>query len=217
MSRTDLIAAAQSDTLLREIEQQTEQECRAVTAVAEREARTLVSEARRSARRRAHDAIEELRNDRLRRLDRAKAKIETDARQHAQRSAIALIERAWPLLGEALLARWRDKAERLVWATAVARCARKQIRAVEWVVEHPTGWGEDEKENFRRLRDAEGAKLSFVADPNLAAGIRIKAGGAVLDATPEGLLADRSAVAGLLLADADREAIAARARPGSRA
>ena len=52
MTSTDLVAAAQSDALLREIEQQANEEGRALLAAAEEEAATMIAEAYTSARRR---------------------------------------------------------------------------------------------------------------------------------------------------------------------
>ena len=81
---------------------------RTVIATAERESDALVAQARSSARLRTHDVIEELRNEGICRLARAKAKVETEARQRAQQCSLEVIERAWPLLAEALIERWRD-------------------------------------------------------------------------------------------------------------
>ena len=214
MNKTNLIPAAQSEALLQELEQQTADECRTVIATAKREADALVTQARSSARRRTHDAIEELRNEGIRRLARAKAKVETEARQRAQQCTVEVIERAWPLLAEALLERWHDPATRLVWTDGVARCGRDQLNAEGWVIEHPADWSDDEKQNFHNSHGAGSNAVTFVANAELTAGIKISAGKATLDATPRGLLADRSAVAALLLAEVGRATIDGRSPKG---
>lgn len=201
MNKTNLIPAAQSEALLQELEQQTTEECRTVIATAERGADALVAQARSSARRRTHDVVEELRKEGIRRLARAKAKVETEARQRDQQFAVEVIQRAWPLLAEALAERWRDPATRSVWTDGAARCGRDQLNAEEWIVEHPADWRESEKQSFRNSCGTGGDSITFVANSELAAGIKISAGEATLDATPQGLLADRSAVAALLLAE----------------
>ena len=207
MNKTNLIPAAQSEALLQELELQTAEECRTVIATAKREADVLVVQARSSARRRTQDVIEELRKEGIRRLARAQAKVETEARQRAQQCALEVIERAWPLLTEAIAERWRDPVTRLLWTDGVARCGRDQLNAAGWIVEHPADWSDDEKQNFHSSHGAGSNAVTFVANSELTAGIKISAGEATLDATPPGLLADRSAVAGLLLAEIGRATI----------
>lgn len=203
MNPTSLIPAAQSDALLQEIEQQTREECRTLVTAAEREAHAIVAQARTTARTRMHEAIEDLRREGARRLARAKAQVETEARRRAQRSAVDVIARAWPLLVDALVARWGDPARRSAWVGGVARHARDRLRADTWIVEHPVGWSAQEQRSFGQSLGARDGAVSFVADRKLNAGLRIKAAEATLDATAKGLLADRSAVAGMLLAEID--------------
>jgi hypothetical protein len=203
LNPTTLIPAAQSDALLQEIERQTHEECLALAASAEREARALVSDARAAARKRMHDAIEELRREGARRLARAEAQRDTEARLSAQQSAVAVIARAWPLLVDALVARWHDPVGQTAWAEATARHARDRLRVDTWVVEHPIDWSADAQRRFGELLDGRDGAVRFEADRNLSAGLRIKAAGATLDATAQGLLADRPAVAGMLLAEID--------------
>jgi vacuolar-type H+-ATPase subunit H len=210
----NLIPAAQSEALLREIEQQAGEECRTAIAAAEQEARTIVAHAHAAARQRVHEAIGELRREGVRRLSRARAQIETAARQSAQRHALKLIERAWPLLADALLARWRDPATRRTWADAAAGYARDRLKAERWAVEHPPGWSADEQLSLCKALGAADAAVTFTVDRALAAGIRIKAAGATIDATAQGLLADRAAVAAQLLAEIDKATADANARPG---
>ncbi len=201
MNSANLVSTAQSAALLQEIEQQTSDECKAQVAAAEQQAHALIAQAHAAARRRVHEAIVELRREGARRLARAKAQVETQARQRAQQHAVAVIRRAWPLLAEALVARWRDPAARLAWADGVARCARDRLRTGTWTVEHPADWSADEQRNFRIALGAGDDAITFAADGDIAAGIRIRAAEATLDATPQGLLVDRQAVAALLLAE----------------
>jgi hypothetical protein len=201
LSSADLVATVQSAALLQEIQQQAGDECKALVAAAERQARALVAQAYAAARRRVHDAVGELRREGARRLARAKAQIETQARRRAQQRAVDVIKRAWPLLADALIARWRAPAARVAWADGVARCARDRLRTGTWTIEHPAGWSADEQRNFRVSLGVGGDAVTFAADPNIAAGIRIRAAEATLDATLQGLLVDRAAVSALLLAE----------------
>jgi hypothetical protein len=201
LNSANLVSTAQSAALLQEIEQQTSEECKAQVAAAEQQAHALIAQAHAAARRRVREAIVELRREGARRLARAKAQVETQARHRAQQHAVAVIRRAWPLLADALVARWRDPAARLAWADGVGRCARDRLRTGTWTVEHPTDWSADEQRNFRMSLGVGDDAVTFAADREMAAGIKIRAAEATLDATPHGLLVDRLAVAALLLAE----------------
>jgi hypothetical protein len=205
LNPTNLIPAAQSAALLQEIEQQSREESRALLSAAEREAHAIVAQARTAARERMHEAIEGLRREGARRLARAQAQVETEARQHAQQRTVGVIARAWPLLADALLARWSDPAGRSAWISGVAYHARDRLLASTWTVEHPVDWGTEDQQRFSQSLGTRDVAVSFVADHNLNAGLRIKAAEATLDATAQGLLMDRSAVAGMLLAEMDAE------------
>jgi vacuolar-type H+-ATPase subunit E/Vma4 len=206
LNPTSLIPAAQSDALLQEIEQQSREECRTLVSVAEHEAHAVVAQARATARKRMHEAIEGLRREGARRLARAEAQVETQARQRAQQSALDVISRAWPLLVEALRARWNDRDGRAAWISGAARHARDRLRANTWTVEHPVGWSADEQQLFSQALGGREVVVSFLAESSTSAGLRIKAGAATLDATAQGLLTDRSAVASMLLAEIDAAA-----------
>jgi len=198
-----LIPSAQAEVLVREIAQQTKEECGALTTTAEREARAVVADAHASARRRMHEAIVELRREAARRLARARAAAETTARQRTQRRATETIARAWPLLLEALAAQWRDAAGRRAWCDGVARVVRDRITAGMLTIEHPADWPVEEQRDLRSALGRDSDAVAFTACGDLTAGIRVKAGQATLDATLDGLLADREAITALLLAEID--------------
>lgn len=201
MTSTGLVAAAQSDALLREVEQQANEEGRALLAAAEEEAATMIAQAYTSARRRLRDAIGELRREGARLKSRAKAQRETDARLRAQRGAAEAVRRAWPQLVDALVARWQDPAGRRAWFRAAARQARERMRGDVWNVEHPVDWNADEQREFVAALGVTNDVVALTGDRDLAAGIRIRATQAALDATIHGLIADRAAVEALLLAE----------------
>lgn len=197
-----LISALQSDALAREIEQQIESERRAVAENAKREAGAVVAQARRAARRQMHQAIQELRREAERRLSRARAQAEAGERAHAQARVAEAVRAAWPLLRDALATRWANSDSRLRWVKAAAAQAAMRLRANSWVVEHPLDWNAIEQTDFlTALGKRGGADIAFKADQEIAAGLRIRANQAVLDATPHGLLADHSTISALLLAE----------------
>lgn len=205
MKPTSLIPTLQSDLLAREIEQQLRDEAGALIAAAERDARAVVAQARSAARRRLHEANQDLRREGARRLARANARLETEARARAQRQAAQALGAALPLLREMLEARWRDPEQRRQWTDGVARLCATRLRPGAWLVEHPADWNESEKQYFTATIGKGGSVVvTFKADDGLAAGLRVKADQAVLDATPQGLLADGRTIAALLLDEIGR-------------
>jgi hypothetical protein len=70
-----------------------------------------------------------------------------------------------------------------------------------WTIHHAPDWPQDEIQMLsHRLAEQLGQPLEWRADGSIAAGFRITAGGAGLDATLEGLLADREPLQARLLA-----------------
>jgi hypothetical protein len=200
-----LIPSAQSEALLREIKRQTQAEGRAVTENAERDAGAIVTRAHVDARGRMHEAIAALRQEKRRRLVRANAQADTEARGQAHRRAGETIQAAWPLLEKALAERWKDPASRRQWVEGAARQAAARLQQGRWRVEHPSDWSASEQKTFRKiLADRTEVEIEFTVDADLNEGLRIRASHAVLDATPLGLTADRMAVAALLLAEVER-------------
>jgi F0F1-type ATP synthase membrane subunit b/b' len=197
MSPVSLIFSVQSDALMREIEQQLAQESSAIAASAEREAHAMMAQARALARAQVHAAIEKLREEGARRLTRAKAQIDTELRVRAQQQAAQAVRDAMPLLCEALNARWRDRDGRRLWSEAVARACADRLPPGAWRVEHPRDWNEPEQQQF--LTAVGKPVQARFAAADVAAGLRVRADQALLDATPQGLLADSTMITALLL------------------
>jgi len=197
MSPVSLIFSLQSDALVREIEQQLAQESGAIAAGAEREARAVMAQARAVARAQVHSAIVKLREEGARRVTRAKAQFDTELRVSAQQQAAQAVRDAMPLLHEALNARWRDRNSRRLWSEAVARACSDRLPPGAWRVEHPCDWNEAEQQQFLTAI-GQPVEARFAA-ADIAAGLRISADQALLDATPQGLLADSTMITALLL------------------
>jgi hypothetical protein len=193
-----LIPKLQSDALAREIEQQLKDETAAVMNGAERDAKVLLAQARLAARARLHAAIVELRKEGARRRARAEAQRDTVARQRAQHQAALAVGDAMPLLRDMLVERWRDAQARKQWTEALAKICPARLRPGAWTVEHPRDWSESERHEFAAALGGS-QDIAFQATDDIVAGLRIKSDQAVLDATPQGLLADRRGIAALLL------------------
>ena len=206
MSQVSLIPSLQSNALAQEVERQLKNETDAVIAAAERDAGAVIAQAHAAARGRIHEAIAGLRRDGARRLIRARAQLETEQRARAQRLAAQAVSDALPLLREELEARWRDDDKRRQWAEAVARLCVLRLRPGAWRIEHPADWREPEQRDFAAAIGAsDGVDISFERAGDLKSGLRIKADQAVLDATPQGLLADARTVAAMILDEIDRD------------
>jgi len=196
MSPGSLIFSLQSDALVREIEQQFAKERSAIAANAEREARAITAQARAVARAQVHAAIEKLREDGARRLTRAQAQLDTELRVRAQQQVAQAVRDAMPLLREALNARWRDRDSRRLWSEAVARACAERLPPGAWRVEHPRDWNEPEQQQFLAAI-SKPVQARFAAS-DIGVGLRVSADQAMLDATPQGLLADSTMITALL-------------------
>ncbi len=206
MTRQDPTPQSQSDALVREIEEQCQAECRAIVEAAELESRAIVGDAFAAARRHVHEAFEDMRRDGERRLARAEAQIATELRVRDQARAAGNLRDGCPVLVNAVADRWSDPEARRYWAASLADEARLRLRPGAWIVEHPADWGADEQSAFLAHLGPEcRAEVTFQKSDDFDTGLRIRANGAVLDATPERLLADKPAVQALLLAAIGRQ------------
>ena len=187
--------------MLKLVENHERARCRSHGAGATRGA-GLLREAHAGARR-ACTGTQELKHFRDREQTRAQAEVATARRQHRQRCDRALLE-AGRCVARVLLARWQEMGHaRWVETWCARRCAAAARR---WTSAHPAGWDKAERDGWtERPARAPGAAPEWIEDRQIAAGLRFHVGGACLDGTLDGLLADRTAVEALLLAEIDRQ------------
>jgi hypothetical protein len=111
-----------------------------------------------------------------------------------------MLVEGWRLLSAALSGRWREPAGRRRWAEAHLGRALAALPCDRWEISHAPGWPEDERQAVREWVAARGGpEIAFTADATFTAGFRVRAGHNTLDATHEGLLAERKAIEGRLL------------------
>lgn len=134
------------------------------------------------------------------RCRKAVAEAETRERTSAFEVERELARRALAALPAALETRWRDPAARRAWCVAAAAIASRSFVAREWSATLATGATDDDRAKLRAAADARGAALRFDTEAPPRAGLRLSAGGVTVDATPDGLLADRATVESLVLA-----------------
>ena len=166
------------------------------------EARRIRAEAHRTARVRVREAASEERARAEAARRSVLAAIEADIRARRHEIAGALLDDLRSRLDDALAARWRDETARTTWAGAAFERAAAVLPDGRWTLEHPEGpdaaWlGSLAAE---RLVARHGVETAPEPAGDLAAGLRIRLGGACLDASPRGLLARDGRVRARLLA-----------------
>ena len=202
MKQHRTIIQAQTDALLKLIEDAREEQTGTLRAETEEAAREVLRLARRTAAENVSKAVREERNRAAETLRRLEAAAETRRNAADQQRDAALLEAAWPRLETALTERWVDPGHRREWITAVFATAAGILPDGTWQVRHPPDVSEDSISEA--AADGLGDRviaLSFTADPDLAAGLMLEIAAVHLDATPAGLLARRRDVESELLGE----------------
>jgi hypothetical protein len=166
------------------------------------EARETIRIALAESRRRVLTAIAEERKRYATEVGAVEASLATDRRLASQRHSVRLLGAAWHTLRERLVARWDNAETRAQWVTAHLDRALKAVphREAGWQIEHHAAWREDERMHARERLRVEGVTpVQFETTAGIAAGFRVISGHNVLDATLEGLIADRTQLEGRLL------------------
>ena len=174
--------------------------CNAVLGEARERATAMLAAAHAQARARMRQAFGEERERREIRLAEAQARLQTHRRLHDQRHAAALLAAGWKRLPDALIVRWRQSEARRAWVEGVVAQARVALPRTPWRIVHAGGWPEDERAALAAaLAGQLDAAPQLVPDEALRAGLKVAAGGNVVDGTLAGLLADRAEAGAKLL------------------
>ena len=192
--------AERTDALLAAVEQYRAQRCAALLDPARAEARAVLKAALADARRRVTTAIDEERRRLRHEVGAVEASLSTERRLVAQQRAVRQLGRAWTALRARLIARWTDAPTRRVWVEAhLARAVDCLAHDTGWRIRHHPAWQEDERRAAAGRLAARGIRAVFEPDASIAAGFVAACGHNVLDASLDGLLADRAALEGRLL------------------
>lgn len=174
--------------------------CAELLEPARAQARGLLRDARSEGRRRVHTTIGEARQRLASEVGAAQARLATERRLAEQRRAMLVLQQAWSALREALRARWRAPDARRQWLDAHLARALRVLPRERWQVEFGAGWTDGQREALAARIAAAGVPgASWQAREEIDGGVRIRAGSNVVDATIDGLLADRAALEGRLL------------------
>jgi hypothetical protein len=172
----------------------------AILGKADERARAVLKEAHERARRAVRTALLEARVRTEERVLTLQARVATARRLNEQQRAARILAAEWSSLPETMAQRWRNPASRRRWAEHAARSALDRLPLEQWRIAHPVDWPEPERTALAVFPAAgPGAPPVFFADASIKAGLRINAGHNVVDATLDGLLADRDAIGALLL------------------
>ena len=175
-------------------------QCAAIDAQAATQAAELLAQARRRSRERAREALAEERQRAKTALEAAQAELATRRRAHAQRRLEALLALGWQRLPAVLHARWQHADDRAAWLQCVLDRARETLPAAAWTLTSAPDWPALEREHcVRQLAGKLGSTPLWQADARIEAGLRVSAGGNVIDGTLGGLLADRDEIGGRLV------------------
>jgi hypothetical protein len=193
--------AEREESLLRLVVEYREQECRRLLDAARTEAAELLAVTFKRERAHLHQRIVAERSRAQGRIQAARAERATRERWVHERTHASLLAAAWPRLREALLARWHAPRSRAQWVASHLDEALRALPRGRWSIRHAPEWGEDERRApAARLAEALGEAPRMQTDGDIAAGLVIASGGAVLDASLDGLLRDRPRLEARLLA-----------------
>jgi len=174
--------------------------CQALLAKASVESRAILKAAHAAARRDLRTRLAPERERLATEIGLAEAKLVTQRRLRDQRRVAAILRQAWPRVAQALRDRWGAPSRRASWVVHHLSIALGALPAKGWVIQHPENWPAPERGQASQWLQVHGvADARFEADANLPAGIRVVCGMNVLDASLDGLLADRSQIDGRLL------------------
>lgn len=191
--------------LLTVIVENRERRCKEIRDSAHAEAKKLLKQTYADARGRVHERFYNLREKFTERVSAAQARNQTLIRQHHHQADKEILQTAWPMLGEALLARWADSESRSKWIDAAIHNALSIFLKQCWRVEHPADFSKKEQDSLRqRFKALHGEIPELGANAGIEAGIRIFVDETVLDATIDGLLQQKSTIESQLIAGIKR-------------
>jgi len=99
-----------------------------------------------------------------------------------------------------LARRWLEAPSRQAWVARVVREARAVLPPGRWRIEHARLWPQEERDSLgAELDRALGSPPEFMENDDIRAGLRISAGGNVIDGSLAGLVGDRADIGARLL------------------
>ena len=190
---------ARLESLLTLVEVDRASRCEAILADARQATALLRTEARRKAQARMRAVFLDEQRQSAERLHAARARLQTRRRAAAQARACALLAAAWQRFPDALRGRWQNPMQRAAWISQMLALAQRVLSPGAWQIEYAAGWPETEQQASALAVREVGVTLQLSCAAEISAGMRIRAGGTMIDGTEEGLLADRDEIGARLL------------------
>jgi vacuolar-type H+-ATPase subunit E/Vma4 len=191
----DSLYRVQAEALIRQLTRDQEKRCGEIERNGQEWARQRLAEARHQAVVRFHKAAERERERFRREISGAEAAITAEARNRHQQHLASLVKAVVAGLPAAMEVRWKNPASRAAWIKAALAEAQGRLGTGEWLIRVAESSGD---EDLPQVMD--GTRLQWRADPELGAGLVIEKGGARLDASVVGLLADTTMLESRILA-----------------
>jgi len=189
-----------AQALLDLVEQDRCLQCEAIIGEARARAAEVLARSHADARTRMRELFAEERQQARERVDAAQARLQTRSRLHEQRRAADMLALGWRRLPEELLTRWRDAGQRQYWVDAVTAIAIRVLPRTRWQIVHVPGWPVAEQRALcARVTPTPDLAPTLTEDAGITAGLKVAAGGNVVDGTLAGLVSDRTEVGARLL------------------
>lgn len=193
---------AQLQQLLGLVEQYRQERCAEILDKGREQGDEVVRRAFHEARTRMHQAVLALRAHMGQQIASAEAQLQTRNRQRRQEADQQLLLQGWQQLHQVLLQRWQNSTTRAAWVEKVFNEATERLTRCAWEIEYCEDWPPAEVDALCvRIDGYTGQRPACKPQADIQAGVRICAAGACLDGTAAGLLADRSRIESLLLAE----------------
>lgn len=190
----------QALALLELIEADRARQSQDILAAAREQAAALHARSHAEARARLRQVFAEQRRQLADGVAAARARLATQRRLHAQQRSAVLLQLAWERLPGELRALWERPDTRAAWIGRVMATAHTHMPGGNWHIVHAPDWPMEEQLTLAgELPAGLAVVLQFEPDARIVAGVRVVAGGNVIDGTVDGLLGDRAALEARLL------------------
>jgi hypothetical protein len=191
----------QAQALLQGVAEDRERRCAMLRTATEGQVQQILRSARAAARRSVHDSVTQERARMEFGLRQAAARADIEVRRQEQHTSRELLAQMWTAIAEVLTQRWRDPTLRPAWIAAALLQTGKLLGGRAWRIESGVDWTQQERADLTVQAGRCGATIvSFALQAALPAGLRIHAERVCVDATVQGLLAQRGAIEAAFLA-----------------
>jgi len=192
----------QKQALIALVKEYRERECQDLLGKAHVKSLEMIDKAYKDVRSLVHKVAERERSRASVQIRGVEAELHTKVRALQQRVAESLLEEGWVLLNASLLSSWHNAESRLLWIKKCAHEACVRLNSGQWQVLHPVDTSPEELDQFVTWVSGEmpDVQVAVQVNEDIKAGLIINSQGIILDMSIDGLLMDRTAIEGRMLA-----------------